>query len=332
MIRFDSCLILMPRMGGKERDDMSAAVETMMFTGREKPWHGLGTMVEEAPDSREALVAAGLDWDVVQRPIFTQDGVKVKGYYANVRYQDDKILGVVTNRYRVVQNREAFAFTDELLGEGVRYETAGSLMGGRKVWILAKLPDRYIMQGEQIMPYLVFSNTHDGSGAIKIVMTPIRVVCNNTLNLALNTAKRCWSINHTGDIAEKMEDARETLFKAEDYMSQLGKEFDSLMKKRLSDAAVEEYISLLLPISSDASQTTEKNVLRLREDIHNRYFYAPDLRSMGKNGYRFINAVSDFATHAKPLRQVKNYQETLFNKTMEGNPITDKAYRLLMAG
>lgn len=322
----------MSKMGGKERGDMSAEVETMMFTGRERPWHGLGTMVEEAPDSREALVAAGLDWDVVQRPIFTQDGVRVKGYFANVRYQDDKILGVVTNRYKVVQNREAFAFTDELLGEGVRYETAGSLMEGKKVWILAKLPSRYIMQGEQIMPYLVFSNTHDGSGAIKIAMTPIRVVCNNTLNLALDTARRCWSVNHTGDIALKMEEAKETLFMAEDYMSQLGKEFDGLMKKRLSDAAVEEYISLLLPIGGDASQTTEKNVLRLREDIRNRYYYAPDLKNMGKNAYRFINAVSDFATHAKPLRQVKNYQETLFNKTMEGNPVTDKAYRLLMAG
>lgn len=332
MIRFGSCLILMPGMGGKERGDMSAEVETMMFTGRERPWYGLGTMVEEAPDSREALVAAGLDWDVVQRPIFTQDGVRVKGYFANVRYQDDKILGVVTNRYKVVQNREAFAFTDELLGEGVRYETAGSLMEGKKVWILAKLPSRYIMQGEQIMPYLVFSNTHDGSGAIKIAMTPIRVVCNNTLNLALDTARRCWSVNHTGDIALKMEEAKETLFMAEDYMSQLGKEFDSLMKKRLSDAAVEEYISLLLPIGGDASQTTEKNVLRLREDIRNRYYYAPDLKNMGKNAYRFINAVSDFATHAKPLRQAKNYQETLFNKTMEGNPVTDKAHRLLMAG
>ena len=140
---------------------MSAEVETMMFAGRERPWHGLGTMVEDAPDSREALIAAGLDWSVVQKPVFTQDGVPVQGYLANVRQEDGQILGVVTNRYKVVQNRDAFAFTDELLGEGVRYETAGSLMGGRKTWILAKLPARYIIQGEQIMPYLVFSNTHD---------------------------------------------------------------------------------------------------------------------------------------------------------------------------
>ncbi len=310
---------------------MSAEVETMMFVGRERPWHGLGTMVEEAPDSREALIAAGLDWDVVQRPVFTQDGVKVPGYFANVRQQDGSILGVVTSRYKVVQNRDAFAFTDALLGDGVRYETAGSLMGGRKTWILAKLPTRYIIQGEQILPYLVFSNTHDGSGAIKIAMTPIRVVCNNTLNLALDTADRSWSIHHTGDIAAKLEDARETLFMAEDYMNELGKGFEDLSRKRLTDAAVDEYIKELLPIADDASETTEKNILRLRKDVATRYFDAPDLQGLRKNGYRFINAVSDFATHAAPIRRTKNYQENLFNKTMEGNPLTDKAYRLVMA-
>lgn len=310
---------------------MSAEVETMMFVGRERPWHGLGTMVEEAPDSREALIAAGLDWDVVQRPVFTQDGVKVPGYFANVRQQDGSILVVVTSRYKVVQNRDAFAFTDALLGDGVRYETAGSLMGGRKTWILAKLPTRYIIQGEQILPYLVFSNTHDGSGAIKIAMTPIRVVCNNTLNLALDTANRSWSIHHTGDIAAKLEDARETLFMAEDYMNELGKGFEDLSRKRLTDAAVDEFIKELLPIADDASETTEKNILRLRKDVATRYFDAPDLQGLRKNGYRFINAVSDFATHAAPIRRTKNYQENLFNKTMEGNPLTDKAYRLVMA-
>ena len=310
---------------------MAAAVEIMFFTGREKPWHGLGTMVEDAPCSREALIAAGLDWDVIQKPVFTQDGVRIKGYYANVRDCDGSVLGVVTSRYRVVQNRDAFAFTDGLLGEGVRYETAGSLMCGRKTWILAKLPEKYIIQGEQVMPYLVFSNTHDGSGAIKIAMTPVRVVCNNTLNLALDRADRIWSVHHTGDIAAKLEDTKETICRAEEYMSALGKEFDILSKKKVTDAAVKEYISLLLPVPGNASQTAEKNVLKQRNDIMLRYKYAPDLKDMPGNGYRFINAVSDFATHSKPLRETRNYRETLFNKTMEGNPVTDRAFKIIMA-
>ncbi len=310
---------------------MAAEVESMFFTGREKPWHGLGTMVENAPDYREALIVAGLGWNVVQKPVFTQDGIKVKGYYANVRDYDGSVLEIVTSRYKVVQNREAFAFTDGLLGEGVRYETAGSLMGGKKTWVLAKLPEKYIIQGEQVMPYLVFSNTHDGSGAIKIAMTPVRVVCNNTLNLALDSASRIWSVHHTGDIAAKMEDTKETIYRAEEYMSGLGKAFDTLSKKKLTDAAVKEYVSLLLPVADDASETVEKNVLRQREDIMLRYKYAPDLRDIPGNSYRFVNAVADFATHSRPLRETRNYRETLFNKTMEGNPVTDKAFKIVMA-
>jgi len=310
---------------------MSAEVETMFFTGREKPWHGLGTMVEDAPDSRKALIAAGLDWDVIQKPVFTQDGIQVKGYYANVRDYDGSVLGVVTSRYRVVQNREAFAFTDGLLGEGVRYETAGSLMGGRKAWILARLPEKYIIQGEQIMPYLVFSNTHDGSGAIKIAMTPVRVVCNNTLNLALDTASRIWSVHHTSDTAAKLGSTKETMYMAWEYMLNLGKAFDALSKKKVTEAALKEYVSMLLPVAGNSSQAAEKNVLKQRKDIILRYKYAPDLKDIPKNGYRFINAVSDFATHSKPLRETKNYRETLFNRTMEGNPVTDRAFKLIMA-
>ena len=158
---------------------MAAEVESMFYV-REMPWHGLGTEVQEAPDSREALRLAGLDWNVVQEPIYTGRKELVEGYKVNVRDSDRKPLGVVTDRYRVIQNREAFAFTDSLLGEGVSYETVGSLMGGRKVWLLARMPHEYIISGERISPYLLFSNTHDGSGAVRVALTPIRVFCSNT--------------------------------------------------------------------------------------------------------------------------------------------------------
>ena len=143
---------------------MPANVETMFYV-RVAPWHGLGVCVEEALNSRDALEQSGLNWTVEQRPIMTDYNI-IPGYRANVRQSDGKVLGVVTDRYKVVQNHEAFAFTDALLGEGVKYETAGSLQDGRKIWILAKLPDKYIIEGEQIDPYLVFSSSHDGSGAI----------------------------------------------------------------------------------------------------------------------------------------------------------------------
>lgn len=308
---------------------MAANVETM-FSVREKPWHGLGTIVEDAPSSEEALKLAGLDWKVVQKSLFINSGV-VAGYKANVRESDHSVLGVVTDRYKVVQNTEAFAFTDNLLGEGVKYETAGALQGGKKVWILARLPKEYIMSGEKITPYLVFSNTHDGSGAVKVAITPVRVVCNNTLNLALSTANRCFSMVHTGDIKGKIDEAKQTLFLADEYMTALGNEFDSMRSHKITDQQVEEYIEMLLPIDKKASPVTVKNTEKLREEMRTRYYEAPDLSQFGNNAYRFINAVSDFATHADPIRRTKNYKENLFMRTYEGHPMIDKAYQILAA-
>ena len=112
---------------------MAANVESMFYT-RTKPWHGLGVQVQEAPESKDALRLAGLNWKVYQREVYTDSGIKIEGYRANVRNTDNKVLGVVTERYKIVQNEEAFSFTDALLGKGVRYETAGSLQEGKKVW------------------------------------------------------------------------------------------------------------------------------------------------------------------------------------------------------
>lgn len=309
---------------------MAANVESMFYV-RETPWHGLGTRVQEAPSSSEALIKAGLDWNVVQEPIYTETEELIEGYKANVRDSDRKVLGVVTDRYKVIQNQEAFAFTDELLGEGVRYETAGSLQGGKKVWLLAHMPHEYIISGERISPYLLFSNTHDGSGAIKVALTPIRVICQNTLNLALSQASRSWSMIHTGNIQNKLQEAKDTLFMAEKYMDNLGKEFETLRMQSMTDKQVMEFIETLLPIEDNATSQQKRNMKRLQEDMKMRYFDAPDLQDVGRNAYRFINAVSDFATHAEPLRKTANYKENLFSRTVEGHPLIDKAYQMVKA-
>ncbi|MCX7914091.1 MAG: DUF932 domain-containing protein, partial [Thermodesulfovibrionales bacterium] len=145
-----------------------ANVETMFYV-REAPWHGLGKKVEYSLSSEEALREAGLDWTVIQKSIMTVDNFLLPGFKANIRATDDVALGVVTDRYKIVQNNEAFAFTDVLLGEGVRYETAGSLQNGKRIWLLARLPENYSVAGDLVCPYMVFSNSHDGTGAIKAV-------------------------------------------------------------------------------------------------------------------------------------------------------------------
>ena len=184
---------------------MPALVESLFYT-RTEPWHGLGTRVEESPTSADAIRLAGLDWKVVQKKVYSEDGIKIDGYTANVRDKDGKALGIVGSRYSIVQNEDAFRFTDALLGEGVTYETAGSLKEGKVIWLLAKLPNKYEILGDAVDPYIVFTNTHDGSGAVRVAMTPVRVVCNNTLNMALSTAKRTWSARHTGNIDNKLDE------------------------------------------------------------------------------------------------------------------------------
>ena len=232
---------------------MAANVESMFYT-RKAPWHGLGVRVEEAPESKEALIQAGLDWKVEQTDVYAASGERILGYKANIRDIDRSVLGIVGDRYKIVQNEEAFAFTDGLLGEGVKYETAGSLAGGKIVWMLAKIPEKYIISGDAIEPYLVFCNSHDGSGAIRVAMTPVRVVCQNTLNLALKGASRVWSARHTENVMSRMDEARETLQLANAYMSQLGRSINELQAKKLTDKKVLAMIDSLYPVSEDLSE------------------------------------------------------------------------------
>ena len=134
---------------------------------------------------------------------------------------------------------------------------------------------------------------------------------------------------HTGNIQDKIQEAKDTLFMAEEYMDCLGIEFEELRRQKVTDKQVKEYIELLLPMEKEPTAAQRKNIIRLREDMMKRYYDAPDLKKVGNNAYRFINAVSDFATHSSPLRRTANYNENLFSRTVDGNPMIDKAYQLV---
>ena len=298
---------------------MPACVDSMMYV-REVPWHGLGTRVEEAPTSADALRLAGLDWTVEQKPVFT-DGIEIPNYKANVRSSDGKVLGVVTDRYRVVQNADAFAFTDELIGGEVRYETAGALMGGRKIWLLAKMPTVKVA-GDDTDPFLCFSNTHDGSGAVKVCMTPVRVVCNNTLNLALSSAKRFWSVKHVGRLSEKIAEAQEALELASDYMRELDKQADRLANKTVSDDEVRKVLDELFPVEEDSSERVKKNAERMKTEFWTCVFM-PDLKKFRGTAWGAINAMADMVGHCAPGRNTTTYAENNWGRIMNGHVMLD---------
>lgn len=309
---------------------MAANVESMFYV-RETPWHGLGTRVEEALTSDEALRIAGLNWEVDQTPVYTKEGLLIPGYKANRRSTDDAILGIVSDRYKIVQNTEAFEFTDALIGETedgvVKYETAGSLCGGKRIWLLAKMPTKNIV-GDDVEPYMFFSNSHDGSGAIKIGMTPIRVVCQNTLNMAMNTAKRQWSAKHVGDMQSKLEEAKHCLMMADEYMTNLDIEADKLANKKLYEDQIEEILDAMFPVDENATDRKKNNVLEFRQTFWKAYDM-PDIAKFKDTAWKAVNAMSDVVTHSTPKRNTKTYNENRWGKIMDGHVMFDQFVNLV---
>ena len=313
---------------------MSALVESIFYTSNDEnqrfvPWHGIGTPVEDAPTSNDAIKLAGLDWEVDSRPIFDSFGKEISGYRANTRNSDNSLLGIVSGRYKIVQNSEAFEFTDSLIGNEVHYETAGSLKDGKTVWLLAKLPEKKIL-GDKFDPYVCFTNNHDGKGAIQVCCTPIRVVCNNTLNLALSKASRSWSARHLGDIASKLNEAKHTLMMADDYMTKLETEAGILSSKKISDAEIEAIIDELYPVKSTDSDRRKNNVIQIKEGIFKKY-EMPDVSQFKGTKWGVINAVTDFADHSVPTRLTKNFQENNWGRIIGGHPLVDSFYNKLAA-
>lgn len=301
---------------------MAANIESL-FSVRETPWHGLGTIVEDAPTSADALRLAELDWEVHPQPIYDMYGQQINGFVANTRDKDNSILGIVSDKYRVVQNAEAFEFTDSLITDSeVRYETAGSLRNGKQVWLLAKMPEKRILD-DKFDPYICFTNTHDGTGAIKVCMTPIRVVCQNTLNLALRKAKRSWSTKHMGDMSSKLNEAKLTLGMADKYMHSLNNCAEQLVERKLYKEELDKIIDELFPIDYEKDTNRKiNNMNMLRKEFWNCY-EMPDIEKFQNTAWGAVNALSDMVGHMTPIRNTATYQENRFNKIMNGHPLMD---------
>lgn len=303
---------------------MSANVETM-FSVREKPWHGLGVIIQDAPDSASALKLAGLDWTVKQVPVLYEG--QATGHQFNVRESDNKVLGVVGGRYRPVQNADAFAFTDELVGGDVRYETAGSLAEGKRVWMLAKMPDTVVLD-DVVEPFLCLTNGHDGFSSLKVCMTPVRVVCQNTLNMALSGARRTWTVRHSGNIEAKIAEAQHTLGLAQAYMDKFAEEAQELYQIKVSPVQFKKLTETLFPITDEMSRRKEESQWTLQQQLKEAW-EMDDLGNIKGTGWGFINAISDMTTHRPPARKTPNYQENMFIYTIDAPALLDQALKMV---
>lgn len=191
---------------------MSHNVNSMMYFG-DKPWHKLGTEVSAAQTSAEAIVAAGMDWKVSKEQLFLNDGRKAPGAMVTIREDNKAILGNVGDVYRPLQNKEAFSFFDAVVGEkAAMYHTAGVLGTGEVIWMLAKLPGYIRTVGDDVSEkFLLLTNSHDGTSTVRVMFTPIRVVCQNTLNIAIAGGQKMARIKHCSTMGNKIDYVRETI-------------------------------------------------------------------------------------------------------------------------
>ena len=262
---------------------MAHAVETMAYAG-EVPWHTLGTKVEGDLAPVEFMKEAGLDWNVVSVPAYADfNGKKIhSGHEMLIRESDGTPLTMITGAWNPVQNADAFEFFGDFCEAGaMTMETAGSLRGGQWVWVLAKSTESFsLFGGDDVDSYLLFSNPHIYGRGIDIQFTPVRVVCNNTLNLSLNTAsKNQVRFNHRRVFDAEL--AKDMLGLATDKMDKFRNMAVFLGSKSYKDEIVKEYFDEIFPGYSKKDvkdKDPSKNAVRAFEVIETQpgAEYAPN--------------------------------------------------------
>ena len=290
---------------------MPANVETM-FSAVETPWHKLGVVTPDVLTAQEAITTAGLDWLVDLKPIYFTDQVQemqnVADKFAVVRQTDDKCYGVVGNRYTPVQNLDAFNFMDNLVDSGdAKYETAGSLNGGATIFIQMRL-DKVLPIDDDVVPYILLTNNHNGSGSLKVIMTPVRVVCSNTLRWALNNAKNSISLRHTKSISGKIDEARNILGLTELFYDSFSQQVNQLIQTDLTNDMFDELMNIMFPMPElDADDKTSvrqyTNTANIRDKIRSNY--ASEKQNGNKNAWGVLNAYNSYELWQKNQRGAK---------------------------
>jgi phage/plasmid-like protein (TIGR03299 family) len=288
----------------------------------EKPaWHGLGTVVAEAPTSADAMKIANLDWEVEKRPLFTTAPVnteseadsmskigmmKVDTNFATVRKDINQVLGVVGTRYQPLQNKDAFELMDSLVDVGdIRYESAGSLQSGKKVWLLARMKETYWVKDDQHVPYLLLANGHDGKMTVTIQPTMVRVVCANTLMAAMKSFDKVFHIRHTGKMNGYLDEARQVLGIMKQEQDQLHQLLTALSIKDATPDKVEEFLSAMFPLPTvihvEEDARTIERIHGIRSEIANIFENDPTTQTEAskRTAFGLLNSLTYYTDHAK---------------------------------
>lgn len=285
---------------------------SMMYIESEgAPWHHLGTALSEPVKEWEVLAdAAGLGWTADMEPIFTASGLKVPMGQAVVRSDTRDVLGMVGPRWKPVQNRDAFAFLNGVVADDrLAFHTAGALGQGERIWLLAKVPGDIRIKGTDDVTekYLLLSNSHDGYGSLRVFWTPIRVVCQNTLNRASRTAQREGvTIRHTGDLAAKITEAQRVLGLADRFFDEFAEQANRLAAVKLDSNRVRAYFEAVFPAPEkpEEQKRAAENARETWDALENLFVHGKgqDLPGVRRTLWAAYNAVTEYVDH-KPLNE-----------------------------
>ena len=283
---------------------------------RTTPWIGVEghrALTDKVMTAEEAIKLADLDWDVELRKVYTLNGagnrVLIPGNFAVTRETDDQVFGVVKSRYTVFQNRDAFAFADSLVDSGeAKYEAVGSLKGGRQIFLTMKLPDGILVGGEDRHDlYVMLRTSHDGSKAVTVNLTPIRLACTNMMTIATRAAEGTdrWSMPHVSTMQGRIAEARETLSLTFAYAEEFAKIGEQLMSIKLTDDQAVDALQNVLPHRPKTDEKIDDIMECLRGSNSNGYH---------GTGWGLLNALTEYHEHWRDNIQ----PEATFFNTVDG--------------
>jgi len=325
---------------------MPAEVETM-FYNTEVPWHGLGKKVDNYLTSEEAIKAAGLDWTVDPVNLFHNfqgNRIMVEGKVGLRRNTDGRILSVLSPEYKPVQNAKAFEFFDSVVGtKSAIYDTAGSLRNGQKIWILAKVTGAISVKGDQVDKYIVLMNSHDGTVALKMFFTPVRVVCMNTLNAAEAGAARIETFyaKHTGNIATRMERAREILGMTNKFYEEFAEQANRLANAQLPPAQLPKLLAAAFGTTgairpedvvnfSDFGTTRRINEMEKIYELFGGSGKGLDIPNIRGTKWAAYNAIVEYIDYAKQFRGKQPEDNRLEYAWIKSMNIKHRAWNYLL--
>ena len=279
------------------------------FASTQTAWHGLGQIVEGAMTSKQAIELAGLDYEVAKVPVLLEGSnnfnTVVPDKFVTLRKDTNEIFGIVGNRYEIVQNRDAFNFFDSIVGgELAMFETAGAIGKGEKIFITAKMPSFIRIAGTEDITevYVLLTSTHDGTGAVIAAITPIRVVCANTLNSALKNTISKVSLRHTSSVIKALEDAHRLIGISHAYTEELNECFNFLATKKVSDAKVKSVIELLFPGDKKEDKDDSTRIKNIREAVLKSYEGGVGQEKILGTAWGVYNGITHYLDHEKEYK------------------------------